>query len=252
MNGIGVELIGYLGSALVASSMLMVSIVRLRIINLAGSIAFCVYGAFLPSIPIMLTNGLIIAVNLVQLRKTWVEARKTCEYVLVDETRQQQLADYVAANQSEIARFAPHFSSAFLRLALDNAGQALMAFHALNIRGLAVWMPLTALRPADYPDYPGLRELMTQLSQGGKSRSGAFLIIDYIDGRYRDLGLGRKLGDALAPLSTPEIRQLYTVSPVRSPLAASYLRGQGFVPDGLAGNLVLWRKALPPPLAKPC
>ena len=38
------ELIGYLASFLVAISLLMVSIVKLRLINLAGSIVFIIYG----------------------------------------------------------------------------------------------------------------------------------------------------------------------------------------------------------------
>ena len=42
-----VEIIGYIGSALVLVSMLMTSVVRLRIINLIGSVIFAGYA--LPS-----------------------------------------------------------------------------------------------------------------------------------------------------------------------------------------------------------
>lgn len=38
------ELVGYIASALVAMSMLMTSILRLRIVNLVGSTVFGVYG----------------------------------------------------------------------------------------------------------------------------------------------------------------------------------------------------------------
>lgn len=252
MNGLSVELIGYLASALVAISMLMVSIVRLRVINLVGSMAFCVYGFFLPSIPLILTNAFIIVVNLVQLRRVWLQGRQSCDYILATDSRMVQLADYVRANQRDIARHAPYFSIEFMRLALDNGGQAFLAFHEAQIRGLAVWMPLTGLRASDYPTYDGLQELIDQLIKANKAGKGAFLLIDYIDLRYRDLGLGQKLSQVLARISSAEIRQLYTLCPASLGRSKSYLRSQGFVPDGRAGNLVLWQRPLPPALPREC
>ena len=45
------ELIGYLGSLLVIVSMLMTSVVKLRIINTIGSVIFCGYALAIHSYP---------------------------------------------------------------------------------------------------------------------------------------------------------------------------------------------------------
>jgi hypothetical protein len=58
-----IELIGYVASALIAISMMLSSILRLRLVNLAGAAAFAVYGLLIGSVPVAVLNGLIVAVN---------------------------------------------------------------------------------------------------------------------------------------------------------------------------------------------
>lgn len=58
-----IELIGYVASALIALSMMLSSIVRLRVINLAGALAFTIYGILIGAIPVAILNGLIVLVN---------------------------------------------------------------------------------------------------------------------------------------------------------------------------------------------
>ena len=58
-----IELIGYVASALIAFSMMLSSILRLRLINLAGALAFTVYGILIGAIPVAILNGLIVVVN---------------------------------------------------------------------------------------------------------------------------------------------------------------------------------------------
>jgi hypothetical protein len=65
----GVELVGYLASALVVLALTMTSVVRLRMVSLAGSITFFVYGTLIDSVPIMITNGSIAVINVWFLRK---------------------------------------------------------------------------------------------------------------------------------------------------------------------------------------
>ena len=62
------ELIGYVASALVVVSLAMTSVVRLRAISLVGSVAFVVYGVLIESVPIMVTNVAIAALNVWFLR----------------------------------------------------------------------------------------------------------------------------------------------------------------------------------------
>ena len=61
------ELFGYLGSFLVLVSMLMTSVVKLRVINLIGSAIFATYAILIRSFPTALLNGCLVGVNLYHL-----------------------------------------------------------------------------------------------------------------------------------------------------------------------------------------
>jgi hypothetical protein len=63
------EIIGYIGSALVVVSMLMSSIYRLRIINTIGSIISCIYALLVGAMPLALMNACLIVINLYNLYK---------------------------------------------------------------------------------------------------------------------------------------------------------------------------------------
>ena len=71
MNINSVELIGYLGSILVAVSLMMKSLLRLRIINLFGALFFTIYGALLGAYPVAFLNGLIVCIDLYYLFQMW-------------------------------------------------------------------------------------------------------------------------------------------------------------------------------------
>jgi uncharacterized protein with PQ loop repeat len=59
------EIIGYIASAVVLISFLMKNIKKLRIINTIGCLIFIVYGLLLNfSIPIILTNSVIVGINI--------------------------------------------------------------------------------------------------------------------------------------------------------------------------------------------
>ncbi len=60
----GVEILGYAASVLVAVSLMMGSMVRLRWINLAGALLFAVYGYILGAYPVLVVNVFIAGVNL--------------------------------------------------------------------------------------------------------------------------------------------------------------------------------------------
>lgn len=57
------ELFGYFASALIAISIMMSSILRLRLINAVGAAAFSLYGLLIHSYPVAILNGFIVAVN---------------------------------------------------------------------------------------------------------------------------------------------------------------------------------------------
>jgi hypothetical protein len=57
------ELVGYAASALIAISMMMSSILRLRLFNMAGGIGFATYGLLIGAYPVAVLNGIIVLVN---------------------------------------------------------------------------------------------------------------------------------------------------------------------------------------------
>ena len=58
-----IELFGYLGSTLVVVSMLMASVVKLRVINMIGSIISGTYALIIGSFPLALMNFCLIVIN---------------------------------------------------------------------------------------------------------------------------------------------------------------------------------------------
>ncbi len=71
MNETLLQFIGYGASFIIAISMTMSSIVKFRWINLAGAIAFGVYGLLIGAIPVMILNSFIISVDIFYLLRIY-------------------------------------------------------------------------------------------------------------------------------------------------------------------------------------
>lgn len=102
------EIIGYVASALVALSLMMRSILKLRIINLMGATAFFIYGLLIGALPVALVNFIIILINVYYLYGFYRnEEQFTLLEVRSDST---YLRQYLAFHEKEIKRFLPDFS----------------------------------------------------------------------------------------------------------------------------------------------
>jgi len=64
------ELIGYAASLLVAISLMMSAIVKLRVVNMIGAFTFAIYGVLIGSIPVAAMNGFIVLINIYFLFKS--------------------------------------------------------------------------------------------------------------------------------------------------------------------------------------
>ncbi len=73
------EILGYVGTGLILVSMLMTSVVRLRVINLIGSGLFAVYAVLIQSYPTAILNACLVAINVYQLLKLRRKAGKGYE-----------------------------------------------------------------------------------------------------------------------------------------------------------------------------
>ena len=97
MDGLALDILGYAGSLLVVLSLSMTSVVRLRVISLAGSFTFLVYGLLIDALPIVLTNGIIVVLNIVFLTRLFTRVE---EFDVVE----------VAANSKFLERFLEYYS----------------------------------------------------------------------------------------------------------------------------------------------
>jgi GNAT superfamily N-acetyltransferase len=104
------ELIGYVASALVAISLMMRSILRLRLINLMGSMTFTVYGFVIGAYPVAAVNLFIVFINLYYLRAML----RTEEFfrLLEEAPDSPYLQDFLHFHAREIQRFQPGFADA--------------------------------------------------------------------------------------------------------------------------------------------
>ena len=70
------ELFGYLGTALVLMSMMMTSLTKLRIVNMAGSVVSMIYAMLVNTWPVVLLNAGMILINGLQLLRLARKAKK--------------------------------------------------------------------------------------------------------------------------------------------------------------------------------
>lgn len=61
------DLFGYLGTALIFLSMMMTNMVKLRLVNMAGSLISMIYAILTQAWPVVVLNGGLILINTVQL-----------------------------------------------------------------------------------------------------------------------------------------------------------------------------------------
>lgn len=86
-----IEIFGYIGSTLVVVSMLMSSVVKLRLVNTAGSIISGIYALIIGSFPLALMNFSLIAINIYNLFRL-LKSEK--QYDLVEGKREDASLDY--------------------------------------------------------------------------------------------------------------------------------------------------------------
>ncbi len=70
-----VHFLGFGGSALIITAVMMRSVLWLRLFAFVGSVAFIAYGVVLGAWPVVVTNGFTTTIHLVQLRRLVSEVR---------------------------------------------------------------------------------------------------------------------------------------------------------------------------------
>ncbi|MCR5673346.1 MAG: YgjV family protein [Lachnospiraceae bacterium] len=105
-----IEIIGYTGSALVLVSMLMTSVVRLRIINLIGSVIFALYALAIQSYPTALMNICLAGINVYHLVRIFKEQKI---YSLIETAKDDAFFSYLLEkNHDDIMHWFPEYDPA--------------------------------------------------------------------------------------------------------------------------------------------
>ena len=89
-----IEMVGYIGSALVLVSFFMSSIFKLRVINTIGSLIFTVYAFIIHSYPTAVMNICLVAINIYYLVKLSNTSKETREYDLVKVSLDDSMLKY--------------------------------------------------------------------------------------------------------------------------------------------------------------
>ncbi len=157
------EWLGYLSSVIVAISLTMSSIIKLRLLNLVGGIAFAVYGFMIGSLPVGFLNTFIVCVNIFYLYKIY--AKKDVFKLLKINFSDSYLNYYLDYNKNEIKQFFPGFTL----VNLSDEKENVLIFSLLR------------------------DEVIAGVFIGIKSNNTLTVVLDYVSAPYRDLKPGEFL-----------------------------------------------------------
>lgn len=200
------EMLGYTASIIVAVSILMSSIVKLRIINLIGSALFSAYGFVIGAYPVGILNGFIAIINIVYLYKM---SSKKEEYFKILEVRNENryLHYFLDFYKNDIKKFFPQFEF--------KPDQNTMSFFVL--RNLAVAGVFLAHK---------------------MDEKSIFVDLDFVIPEYRDFKVGHYiLGENEAYFIKQGYTRIYTIS--KNNIHSKYLKKMGFVEKDENGKIYL-------------
>jgi hypothetical protein len=188
-----VEAVGYLGSALIVVSLLMTRILRLRVIGLMGSATFLVYGVLIGSVPIIITNIVIMIINVTFL---WRATRVTEWFYLLEvHPDSRYLEEFLHFYREDILVYQPDWN------------------------GDVAESDLTLLV---------LRDMQPAMAIVGTVKDGSLeLRLDYAIPRFRDYRMGRFLFDSSSEFfRDKEITTMTASAPTKG--YGRYLEKMGF------------------------
>jgi hypothetical protein len=219
-----VEIIGYAASALVAGSLLMVSFVKLRLINLAGAVCFVIYGSFIGSLPVIITNGFICLINIYHLFRISRTGISGFTYAAAGPGQEGSLNAFISHYYRDIIRFYPTFSESLLKRSLGGSGRVYVALKNLRIQGFAYYTPLP--RPEDVRE-PEIKRIFTFIYSGLYPEKSVFMPADYITRKYRDMGLVGKLYEKIEENLEANVEFLFFISERENKKNRRFLKRNG-------------------------
>ncbi|MEU0561984.1 hypothetical protein [Dactylosporangium sp. NPDC006015] len=158
------DYLGWAGSAVLVWSLSQARLLRLRVLNLIGSVVLVVYNAALSVWPMVGLNAAMTAINTYYLYKMLRTRHDEATYTVVQVgTDDTFLAHVLRVHWADLAKFNPSFRFD------DNPDRA-----AFLITRADEVVGVLFLRPADGPDAEGVAQIE----------------LDYVTKRFRDLSPG--------------------------------------------------------------
>jgi hypothetical protein len=102
-----IQIFGYCATVLIAISLMMSSIVKLRIINLIGAACFSIYGFIIGAYPVFILNGIITFIDAYYLIQIF--GAKEYFRVLEVKTNADYLKYFLTFYKTDIQKFIPSF-----------------------------------------------------------------------------------------------------------------------------------------------
>lgn len=185
-----IEMIGYLGSALVLVSFLMASVVKLRVINSVGGLIFAVYALLIRSYPTALMNFCLVGINLYYLARLRHPDR---QYTLIEERKDSSML------RAFLGHYAEDIASCFPGIRADAEEADVICFVCHNMTPAGILL--------------------------GKRREGGVLeiLLDYSTPEYRDCSVGKYLYSRLPELQVDSL--VFSREPGKH---EAYLKKMGF------------------------
>jgi hypothetical protein len=104
---------GYLASLLLVLALLVNNDLKFRWFSLGGNIAFILYGSMLQAVPVLITNVILMALNLYYL---WKVYNRKENFDLIEFSGEEKLVDkFLAFYQKDIHGFFPEFEAAQMK-----------------------------------------------------------------------------------------------------------------------------------------
>lgn len=104
-----VELVGYFGSALVLLSFLMTSVVKLRIINMAGGVICTIYSLVIHAYPTAIMNTCLVLINFYYLMR--ISKTERAYDVIEGNPEESMLRYFVKRYATDIQKYFPDFNA---------------------------------------------------------------------------------------------------------------------------------------------
>jgi hypothetical protein len=126
------DVIGWAGSAVLVWSLLQSRILRLRLLNLVGSLALLFFNAAIGVWPMVGLNAVLAVINVVHLWRLLGTRHDERAYTVIDVGADDEyLAHLLRTHAADIARFNPRFR-------FDKSGQALLIVHGDETVGVVI------------------------------------------------------------------------------------------------------------------